>query len=126
MVDTVLHVYPKASFSLNLILSYQGKTVTKTDEERKKEQSDKNQNKNPSKQKSKRNSHKGWTKYTSKYKQENELKIQGNATYTFGNKIEKYTEELFSKKTAKDKNKLNIIDKSFDTIIQFRSMLSSG
>ncbi|HIF9186837.1 TPA: hypothetical protein ACX6PV_003883 [Photobacterium damselae] len=126
VVDAVLHVYPKASFSLNLTLSYQGKTVTKTDEERKKEQSDKNQNKNPSKQKSKRNSHKGWTKYTSKYKQENELKIQGNATYTFGNKTEKYTEELFSKKTAKDKNKLNIIDKSFDTINKFSSMLLSG
>ncbi|HIF9275958.1 TPA: hypothetical protein ACX6QR_004034, partial [Photobacterium damselae] len=101
-------------------------TSTYTDEERKQARAEQNTNRKASKQKDLRNAHKGWTKYTPEFKQENELKVEGEAQYTFGNKTEKYKEELFSKKTKKDKYTLSVIDKSFDTIGKFSSMLSSG
>ncbi|WP_340642400.1 hypothetical protein [Photobacterium damselae] len=126
VIDTMIHVYPEASFSVNLTLSYTGSTSTYTDEERKQARAEQNTNRKASKQKDLRNAHKGWTKYTPEFKQENELKVEGEAQYTFGNKTEKYKEELFSKKTKKDKYTLNVIDKSFDTIGKFSSMLSSG
>ncbi|UJZ94780.1 hypothetical protein IHC87_05255 [Photobacterium damselae subsp. damselae] len=126
VVDTVIHVYPEASFSVNLTLSYTGSTSTYTDEERKQARAEQNTNRKASKQKDLRNAHKGWTKYTPEFKQENELKVEGESQYTFGNKTEKYKEELFSKKTKKDKYTLSVIDKSFDTIGKFSSMLTSG
>ncbi|WIH29694.1 hypothetical protein [Photobacterium damselae] len=125
VIDTIIHVYPEASFSVNLTLSYTGSTSTYTDEERKQARAEQNTNRKASKQKDLRNAHKGWTKYTPEFKQENELKVEGEAQYTFGNKTEKYKEELFSKKTKKDKYTLSVIDKSFDTIGEFSSMLSS-
>ncbi|MGR5372578.1 hypothetical protein [Photobacterium damselae] len=126
VVDTVIHVYPKAEFELSLNFSYEGHSSTYTDEERKEKRREYNSNKNAAKRKNTRNLHKGWTIYTPKFKQENEFKIEGEASFSFGDKNKKYTKDLFSRKNTNDKNKLNIIDKGFDAIHQFSSMFSSG